>query len=34
MGGTITAQLTVAGTYAILVDPQSANTGGITLALI
>jgi hypothetical protein len=34
MAVTITAQLTVAGTYTILVDPQSANTGGITLALI
>ena len=34
MAVTITTQLTVTGTYAILVDPQSANTGGITLALI
>ena len=34
MAVTITAQLTVAGTYTILVDPQSANTGSITLALI
>ena len=34
MAVTITTQLTVTGTYAILVDPQGANTGGITLALI
>ncbi len=33
MGGTLTAQLPVAGTYAIVVDPQSTNTGGITLTL-
>ena len=34
MAVTITTQLTVTGTYAILVDPQGTNTGGITLALI
>ncbi len=34
MAVTITAQLTVTGTYSILVDPQGANIGGITLALI
>jgi hypothetical protein len=33
MGGTITAQLTVAGAYAVVIDPQGANTGGITLTL-
>jgi len=33
MAVTITTQLTVTGTYAILIDPQGANTGGITLTL-
>ncbi|HET7855274.1 MAG TPA: S8 family peptidase [Gaiellaceae bacterium] len=32
-GGTITATLPVAGSYSITVDPQGANTGGITLTL-
>lgn len=33
MGGTITAQLTVGGAYAVVIDPQGANTGAITLTL-
>ena len=33
MGSTLTALLPVTGTYAVVVDPQSANTGGITLTL-
>jgi hypothetical protein len=33
MGGTLTAQLPVTGTYGIVVDPQGTNTGGITLTL-
>jgi hypothetical protein len=33
MGGTITVQLPVTGAYAVVIDPQSANTGGITLTL-
>jgi subtilisin family serine protease len=33
MGGTLTPQLPVTGSYAIVVDPQGANTGGITLTL-
>jgi hypothetical protein len=32
-GGTISTTTPVTGTYAIVVDPQSANTGSITLAL-
>src|SRR6266540_3263710 len=32
-GATLTATLQVAGQYSILVDPQGANTGGITLTL-
>ncbi|HMJ00391.1 MAG TPA: S8 family peptidase [Gaiellaceae bacterium] len=32
-GATMTATLSVTGQYSILVDPQAANTGGITLTL-
>jgi hypothetical protein len=32
-GATMTATLPVTGQYSILVDPQAANTGGITLTL-
>jgi subtilisin family serine protease len=32
-GGLVTATLPVAGSYSIAVDPQAANTGGITLTL-
>jgi hypothetical protein len=31
-GGTLSATLPVAGTYSLLVDPQAANTGGLTLS--
>jgi hypothetical protein len=32
-GGTMTATLPLTAQYSILVDPQAANTGGITLTL-